>query len=84
MDDRLRGCRGQAPSTEGRGSVSRDGWVGPGGPGYAGAVPDRTRKRPRDLNAIAASIVIQATQGLPPESDSGTNPAAGALGRLGA
>jgi len=46
-------------------------------------VPDRTRKRPRDLNALAQAIVTEATEGPPPEPESGKNPAAVALGRLG-
>lgn len=51
-------------------------------------MPDRTSKRtPRDLNQIAASIVDKATKDSVQESDqeqgSGKNPAAVALGRLG-
>jgi hypothetical protein len=49
-------------------------------------MPDRSRKRPRDLNALAKSIVDDATsdeprqaKALPPEK----NPAAVELGRLG-
>jgi hypothetical protein len=46
-------------------------------------VPDRSsKKRPRDLNQLAAKIVEAATEGeIPPESTK--NPAAVALGRLG-
>jgi hypothetical protein len=46
-------------------------------------VPERSsKKRPTDLNQLAASLVKAATEG---ESapDSGKNPAAVALGRLG-
>ena len=47
-------------------------------------MPDRSRKRPRDLNALAASIVTDATGETPePESDDGKDPAAVALGRRG-
>ncbi|HVA22225.1 MAG TPA: hypothetical protein VNN74_09045 [Candidatus Micrarchaeia archaeon] len=46
-------------------------------------MPDRPRKRPRDLNALAQAIVTEATEGAPPEPESGKNPAAVALGRLG-
>ncbi len=38
-------------------------------------------KKPRDINAMAAAIVAQATGDAEPES--GKNPAAVALGRLG-
>ena len=45
-------------------------------------------KRPRDTNLLAAEIVAEATSEEPPEAesdpDSGKNPAAVALGRLGA
>jgi len=46
-------------------------------------VPERSsKKRPRDLNRLAAKIVEAATEGeIPPESTK--NPAAVALGRLG-
>ena len=48
-------------------------------------LPDRSsKKRPRDLNKLAASIVAQATgdaEPEPPQSDK--NPAAVELGRLG-
>ncbi|HUY98388.1 MAG TPA: hypothetical protein VMW47_12360 [Verrucomicrobiae bacterium] len=46
-------------------------------------MPDRTRKCPRDLNALAQAIVTEATEGAPPEPESEKNPAAVALGRLG-
>ncbi len=46
-------------------------------------MPDRSRKRPRDLNRLAASIVGAAIEGEPEPEDSGKNPAAVALGRLG-
>ena len=45
-------------------------------------MPERPRKRPTDLNRLAASIVDEAT-GNAPEPDPRKNPAAGALGRLG-
>jgi len=40
------------------------------------------RKRPRDLNKLAANIVQAATEG-EPDPDEGKNPHAVALGRLG-
>ena len=46
-------------------------------------MPERPRKRPRDLNALAQAIVTEATEGAPPEPESDKNPAAVALGRLG-
>lgn len=47
-------------------------------------MPDRSRKRPRDLNALAASIVNDATDEDKPEPpDDGKNPAAVELGRRG-
>lgn len=48
-------------------------------------MPDRSRRRPRDLNSLAASIVNDATDETPePEpADSGKDPAAVALGRRG-
>ncbi len=47
-------------------------------------MPERTRKRPRDLNRLAASIVEAATEGeFTPEDLEGKNPAAVMLGRLG-
>ena len=47
-------------------------------------MPERTRKRPRDLNRLAASIVEAATEGeYAPEDFEGKNPAAVMLGRLG-
>ncbi len=46
-------------------------------------MPKRSSK-PRDLNAMAAAIVDQATSDEPvPDLDEGKNPAAVALGRLG-
>jgi hypothetical protein len=45
-------------------------------------MPERPRKRPADLNRLAASIVDEAT-GNAPDPDAGKNPAAVALGRLG-
>ena len=48
-------------------------------------MPDRSRKirRPRDVSQLAASIVQEATEGVPETKDDGKNPAAVALGRLG-
>lgn len=47
-------------------------------------MPERTRKRPRDTNQLAASVVQEATEGVPDqEPDGDKNPAAVALGRLG-
>jgi hypothetical protein len=43
-------------------------------------MPERSRNRKLDLNALAASIVREATEGAP---QSEKNPAAVALGRLG-
>lgn len=47
-------------------------------------MPDRSRKkRPRDLNKLASTIVKVATEGEPVPEPSDKNPAAVALGRLG-
>jgi hypothetical protein len=47
-------------------------------------MPDRSRKRPTDLNALAASIVGDATDEDKAEpQDDGKDPAAVALGRKG-
>ncbi len=46
-------------------------------------MPDRSRKRPRDLNALAASIVSDATDEEPTQPADGKDPAAVALGRKG-
>jgi len=47
-------------------------------------MPDRSRKRPRDLNAMAKSIVDDATGEAPPEPDEPQkDPAAVELGRRG-
>ncbi|MDO8614669.1 MAG: hypothetical protein Q7T33_02895 [Dehalococcoidia bacterium] len=43
-------------------------------------MPKRSSKKPRDVNALAAAIVAEATEG---PVDDGKNPAAVALGRLG-
>ena len=53
--------------------------------GMIGATPDRSRKRPRNLNALAAAIVNEATDEsrVAPEPDDGKDPAAVALGRKG-
>jgi hypothetical protein len=48
-------------------------------------MPDRSRKRPRDLNQLAARLVDEATGDgpAPPDPDEGKDPAAVALGRKG-
>lgn len=46
-------------------------------------MPDRSRKRPADLNRLAASIVSDATDEDKVEPDDGKDPAAVALGRRG-
>lgn len=46
-------------------------------------MPDRSRKRPADLNRLAASIVDDATAEDKDERDDGKDPAAVALGRKG-
>lgn len=47
-------------------------------------MPERSRKkRPTDLNQLAASIVADATGETPPPADDGKDPAAVALGRKG-
>lgn len=49
-------------------------------------MPDRSRKRPRDPNHLSKAIVGIATgqaEGIDPAAESGKNPAAVALGRLG-
>jgi hypothetical protein len=48
-------------------------------------MPDRSRKRPRDLNALAASIVGETTDetAATEAADDGKDPAAVALGRKG-
>ncbi len=47
-------------------------------------MPDRSRKRPTDLNSLAASIVADSTDEDKPESvDDGKDPAAVSLGRRG-
>jgi hypothetical protein len=48
-------------------------------------MPDRSRKRPRDLNQLAARLVDEATGSAPevPDPDEGKDPAAVALGRKG-
>ncbi|MEX1254268.1 MAG: hypothetical protein WEE64_07995 [Dehalococcoidia bacterium] len=45
-------------------------------------MPKRSSK-PRDVNALAASIVAEATGDAPAQRNDGKNPAAVALGRLG-
>jgi hypothetical protein len=47
-------------------------------------MPDRSSKRPRDVNKLAAQIVAEAVGDEPPyDPDAGKDPAAVALGRKG-
>ncbi len=47
-------------------------------------MPDRSRKRPTDINSLAASIVADATDEDKPKAvDDGKDPAAVSLGRRG-
>lgn len=46
-------------------------------------MPDRSRKRPRDLNALASEIVEEATEGPKPQPEDSRDPAAVELGRRG-
>jgi hypothetical protein len=47
-------------------------------------MPDRSRKRPRDVNELARQLVDEATgDGPKVDSDEGKDPAAVALGRKG-
>lgn len=48
-------------------------------------MPERSRKRPRDVNELARQVVDEATGNAPetPESSGGKDPAAVALGRRG-
>ncbi len=48
-------------------------------------MPDRSRKRPRDLNQLAARLVDEATGDAPKhvDADEGKDPSAVALGRRG-
>ncbi len=46
-------------------------------------MPERSRKRPADLNALAASIVSDATREDKPAEPDTRDPAAVALGRKG-
>jgi len=51
---------------------------------YAGVVPDRSRKRPRDPNQLAKLVVDIATgEADEPMPDEGKDPAAVELGRKG-
>ena len=52
---------------------------------YRRGMPDRSRKRPRDVNELAARVVAEATGEAPPApaEDEGKDPAAVALGRRG-
>ena len=48
------------------------------------AMPDRSRKRPSDVNELGRQIVDEATGAVPPaQPDDGKDPAAVALGRKG-
>jgi hypothetical protein len=47
-------------------------------------MPDRSRKRPTDVNELARQVVDEATGDAPPfDPDEGMDPAAVALGRRG-
>ena len=46
-------------------------------------MPERSSKRPRDLNALARQIVDEATGETPPKAESTKDPAAVELGRKG-
>jgi hypothetical protein len=47
-------------------------------------MPERSRKRPRDVNELARQVVDEATGEAPPiDVDDGKDPAAVALGRRG-
>lgn len=46
-------------------------------------MPDRSRKRPRDVNELGRLIVDEATGEAPPAPDADKDPAAVALGRKG-
>jgi hypothetical protein len=47
-------------------------------------MPDRSRKRPRDVNELASRVVDEATGATPKyDPDEGKDPAAVALGRKG-
>ncbi len=46
-------------------------------------MPNRSSKRPRDANQLAKFIVDTATGQIEPDPETGKNPAAVALGRLG-
>ncbi|HWC34115.1 MAG TPA: hypothetical protein VG650_04720 [Mycobacteriales bacterium] len=47
-------------------------------------MPDRSRKRPRDINQLAAQLVSEATDPESvPDPDAGKDPAAVSLGRRG-
>lgn len=49
-----------------------------------GLMPDRSRKRPRDVNALAKHVVDEATSEVPHlDAESGKDPAAVELGRRG-
>lgn len=51
---------------------------------YTLPMPERSRKKkPRDLNKLAAAIVSQSTGGEPPLTEETKNPAAVELGRAG-
>ena len=47
-------------------------------------MPDRSRKRPRDINELARQLVDEATgEAMPADPNEGKDPAAVALGRKG-
>jgi hypothetical protein len=52
--------------------------------GYDDLMPERSRKRARDVNELAAEVVHEATsEEGPPDPDAGKDPAAVSLGRRG-
>ncbi len=46
-------------------------------------MPDRSRKRPRDVNELGKQLVDEATGASHPDAPDGKDPAAVALGRKG-
>lgn len=46
-------------------------------------MPERSRKRPTDVNRLAKQVADEATEETPTEPDEGKDPAAVALGRKG-
>jgi hypothetical protein len=52
-------------------------------PCYLWGMPERSRKRPTDVNELAKALVDEATGEAPIDPDEGKDPAAVALGRKG-